>query len=311
MRNYSPYLEFSRIKWRDFQREKHLSLTEEDLMKLHGHNEVVSLKEVTEIYLPLAKLLSLYLESTQALHNKVSGFLKHFTPKVPFIIGIAGSVGVGKSTTSRILQALLSYWPSYPRVDIVTTDGYLYPNAILQERDLMSCKGFPESYDLAHLIRFLSELKSGKPRLKVPVYSHYLYDITEEFQIIDQPDVVIVEGLNILQVGPLKPEQKLRAFVSDFFDFTIYVDAKTATIKNWYMDRFMLFREQARNDGKAFFHRFSKLTDDEALEFAKQVWQDINEKNLIANILPFKERADLILEKDANHGISKVFLRKL
>lgn len=307
---YSPYLEFSRQQWREFRNDTPLPLTEAEIVQLRGQNEPVSIEEVTDIYLPLSRLLNLYVAATQELYRVTSRFLGHAAPKVPYIIGIAGSVAVGKSTTSRILQALLARWPDHPRVALITTDGYLFPNVTLEERGLINRKGFPESYDLRRLIEFLSALKAGQPQLKVPVYSHHYYDIMpNEFQLVDQPDIVIVEGLNVLQVG--QQRQQSRVFVSDFFDFTIYVDAPTPVIKQWYIERFMQFRRKAIEDPAAFFNRFLSMTDEAAMKFAAQVWQQINEANLHENILPFRDRAKLILVKDADHSVKRVLLRKI
>lgn len=312
MKKYSPYLHFSREIWRQFRKETPLTLSEEDLAKLHGQIEVVSLSEVEEIYLPLSRLLNLYVAATQNLYQVTGKFLDHPEPRVPYIIGIAGSVAVGKSTTSRVLQALLSRWPHHPRVELVTTDGFIYPGSILQQRQLMNRKGFPESYDLLRLIRFLSDLKSGKRNLHVPLYSHHNYDIIpDEFQLIDQPDIVIVEGINVLQVATSGALQKSRVFVSDFFDFTIYVDAETEVIKQWFLERFWVFRAKAKNDPTAFFHQFTQMNDSDALAFAENVWHEINQANLYENILPFRERAKLILKKGVRHGVEEIFLRKI
>lgn len=312
MKKYSPYLHFPRVAWHHFRKETPLTLTENDLAKLRGQIEAVSLTEVEEIYLPLSRLLNLYVAATQNLHQVTGKFLDNPEPRVPYIIGIAGSVAVGKSTTSRVLQALLSHWRNHPRVELITTDGFLYPNAVLESQQLMHRKGFPESFDLPRLIRFLTDLKSGKPKLQVPIYSHHNYDIvSNEFQIIDQPDIVIVEGLNVLQVRPFDLEQKNRTFVSDFFDFTVYVDAETEIIKQWFLERFWLFRAKAKQDSEAYFHRFAQLPDAEALHFAEQVWHDINQKNLYENILPFRERAKLILVKGQNHTVQDVYLKKI
>ncbi len=310
-KSHSLYLEFPRSIWREFRKDTPLTLSEKDLAKLKGQNEPVSLLEVEEIYLPLSRLLNLYVAATQDLYKVTTRFLGNPEPKVPYIIAIAGSVAVGKSTTSRILQALLARWPNHPRVALVTTDGYLYPNAVLEQQGLMNRKGFPESYNLRELMQFLADLKAGKSHLKVPVYSHHFYDIIpNEYQIIEQSDIVIIEGLNVLQTAT-QNSKKPQSYVSDFFDFSIYVDAKTAVIKQWYLDRFMLFREKARNDAHAFFHQFTQWKDAKALQFADNIWTEINELNLDENILPFKQRARLILEKAPDHSVQKVFLKKL
>lgn len=308
----SPYLEFDRDVWKQFRQETPMTLNEKDLEKLRGQLEPVSAAEVMEIYLPLSRLLNLYVAATQQLYNVTGKFLGHAAPKVPYIIGVAGSVAVGKSTTSRILRALLSRWEDHPRVELITTDGYLFDNATLEQRDIMHRKGFPESYDLRSFIEFLSDLKSGKRHLKVPLYSHHSYDILpDQYQTVDQPDIVIVEGLNVLQVGLLKAGVQPTVFVSDFFDFTIYVDAPIPTIKEWFMERFKLFRSRAFNDPNAFFYRFAQMSEQEGMNFALQVWTEINEANLVQNILPFKERAKLILVKQEDHAVEKVFLRKI
>lgn len=312
MKQYSPYLIFPREIWREFRKDTPMTLSDSDLAKLQGQIEAISSTEVVEIYLPLSRLLNLYVAATQDLYKVTAQFLGHPEPKVPYIIAVAGSVAVGKSTTSRVLQALLKRWPNHPRVELMTTDGYIYPNAILEKRNLMNRKGFPESYDLRQLINFLSDLKSGKPNLKVPIYSHHSYDIVPgQFQMINQPDIVIVEGLNVLQVGTIKPEQQTRIFVSDFFDFTVYVDANIETIKEWYLQRFMLFREKAKNNPQEYFYRFAKLSDAEAQDYATEIWTEINANNLQENILPFKERAKLILEKSEDHSVHSVYLKKI
>jgi type I pantothenate kinase len=307
----SPYLEFSRDTWRGFRANTPLTLTDEDLLQLKGQNEPVSMTEVEEIYLPLSRLINLYAQATQDLYKVTTRFLGHPEPKVPYIIAIAGSVAVGKSTTSRILQALLSRWSNHPKVVLVTTDGYLYPTEVLETQNLMSRKGFPESYNLTALIEFLADLKAGKRNLKVPLYSHHHYNtLTNTYQTVDQPDIVILEGLNVLQIPPAS-NKTAQWFVSDFFDFTIYVDAEISLIKQWYLDRFLLFRQLATHDPSAFFYQFSKMNLEEALAFANNIWTNINERNLLQNILPFKNRARLILEKGPDHFISKVFLRKI
>lgn len=309
---YSPYLEFDRKKWCRLRKDTPLTLTEQELSGLTGENEPVSLPEVEEIYLPLSRLLSLYASATQGLYCVTGEFLDHPAPKVPYVIGVCGSVAVGKSTTSRILRALLSRWPDHPRVAWISTDAYLYPNAVLEERGLMQRKGFPESYQLFELMRFLADLKAGKPNLKVPVYSHHHYDILpNQFRDVDQPDIVIVEGLNILQTGKAELGQPWRLFLSDFFDFTVYVDAETPVIKQWYIERFMAFCERAVSDNTAYFQQFSRLSNEEARAFAERVWTDINEANLLQHILPFRERASLILEKGEDHLVKRVLLRKL
>lgn len=310
--NHSPYLEFPRAKWRDFRKDTPLTLTENELIRLKGQNEPVSILEVEDIYLPLSRLLNLYVAATQKLYKVTTHFLGHPEPKVPYLIGIAGSVAVGKSTSARILQALLARWPNHPKVALVATDGFIYPNAYLETHNLMGRKGFPESYNLSLLINFLADLKAGKPILHIPIYSHHYYDILpNQFQTIAQPDIVIVEGLNVLQTQTPKASKKPSWFVADFLDFTIYVDAPTPLIKQWYIDRFMTFREKARSDIHAYFYQFTQWSDEKAMIFAEHIWTSINELNLSLNILPFKKRARLILEKGIDHSVQKVFLRKL
>ena len=308
----APFLEFNRTEWQRFRKDTPMTLTEGDLAYLHGQIEEVSLSEIETIYLSLSRLLNLYVVATQDLYTVTSKFLDHPEAKVPYIIGVAGSVAVGKSTTSRILRALLSRWPNHPHVEIVTTDGYLFPNHVLEERGLMERKGFPESYDLHRLVEFLADLKSGKKDLRVPIYSHHNYDIiADKFSIIDQPDIVIVEGLNVLQVGTHKAQQNPRVFVSDYFDFAIYVNADTDVIKDWFLSRFKLFREKAKNDKDAFFYQFTKMTVEDAMNCASDVWKNINECNLFENILPYRMRSQLILHKGVDHAVEMVYLRKL
>lgn len=302
---YSPYVDFDRAAWAELRNSTPLTLTESDLCELQGINEQLSMDEVVAIYLPLSRLLNLYIAATQTLHRATDTFLGRPSAKVPFIIGIAGSVAVGKSTTARILQALLSRWPDHPKVDLVTTDGFLYPNAVLEARGLMNRKGFPESYNQRALLQFIADVKSGRPEVTAPVYSHLSYDIVPgEMIVVRQPDIVILEGLNVLQVGK-------RLSVSDFFDFSIYVDADEALLKTWYVARFLRLRETAFRDPASYFRHFAELPEAEAIRIAKQIWDEINGRNLRENILPTRERATLILTKGEQHRIERVRLRKL
>lgn len=310
--DYSPFMRLFRHEWRRLRADSTVMLSDRELRQLQGQNENLSLAEVQDIYLPLSRLLNLYVLSSQKLHAATSDFLGKPTAKMPYIIGMAGSVAVGKSTTARILKALLSRWSNHPKVDLITTDGYLYSNRELEQRGLIMRKGFPESYNLRDLIEFLSDVKAGRPHLKIPMYSHHSYDVIPgAFMEINQPDIVIVEGLNVLQTGLTAQGTLPQVFVSDFFDFTIYVDADADVIRNFYIDRFMTFREKSMEDSKSFFHRFAKMDYAEALSHAHRVWSEINEVNLLENILPTRERAQLVLDKAADHSVQNVYLRKL
>jgi len=309
----SPYLRFSRTEWAKLRASTPLPLTETDLSTLRGINEDVSLDEVAGIYLPLSRLLNLYVSAIQSLHKATDTFLGHLPAKVPYIIGIAGSVAVGKSTMARILQALLSRWPDHPKVDLVTTDGFLYPTAVLEKHGLLNRKGFPESYAQRRLVHFLTEIKSGKHEVSAPVYSHLIYDIVEgASQKVCQPDVLIVEGLNVLQTSRARNSTRgSRVFVSDFFDFSIYIDADEKTIEDWYVERFLKLRETVFRNPDSYFNRYSKLSKEEAAEKAHSIWREINGPNLRDNIQPTRERAQLILRKGAGHSVEEVRLRRL
>ncbi len=300
------YLTFTREEWEDLRASTPLTIREKDLEALRGINDRIDLDEVAAIYLPLSRLLNLYVSATQNLHRVTATFLGTIAPKVPYVIGVAGSVAVGKSTFARILQALLSRWPDHPKVDLVTTDGFLFPNSVLDQRGIMNRKGFPESYDTRRLLGFLRDVKSGSPDARAPIYSHVVYDITGDEAVVRQPDILILEGLNVLQVGDESAE-----FVSDYFDFSIYVDADERHIEQWYVERFMKLRETVFQDPTSYFRHFAELGSDAATEMARGIWHSINGKNLVENILPTRERASLILRKDADHRVREVCLRKL
>ena len=308
----SRFLEFTRAEWAALRSSTPLPLTEPQLRGLVSVNEPMSLDEVKDVYLPLSRLLNLYVGATQNLHQAAATFLDTSAPRVPFVIGIAGSVAVGKSTASRVLQALLARWPSHPQVDLVTTDGFLLPQRMLEARGLAHRKGFPESYDVRRLVRFLADVKSGVPEVTAPVYSHLAYDIVPgEFQVVRQPDVVIVEGLNVLQTGSGRAGRPMPSFVSDFFDFSIYVDAQEDDIEQWYIERFLALRDTIFRDPSSYFHRYAALTPAEAVATARAIWRTINLVNLRENVWPTRERAHLILEKGRDHAVRRVRLRRL
>lgn len=305
--NSDRYLTFDREEWADLRAATPLTIRERDLEALRGINEKIDLDEVAAVYLPLTRLLNLYVSATQNLHKVSATFLGAMAPKVPYVIGIAGSVAVGKSTFARILQALLARWPDHPRVDLITTDGFLFPNHVLQDRGIMNRKGFPESYDTKALLQFLRDLKSGASEVRAPVYSHVVYDIVEGDAIsIRQPDILILEGLNVLQVGSESNE-----FVSDYFDFSIYIDAEEQDIEQWYVERFQALRETIFRDPNSFFQNYAHLTDQEAVETARTIWREINGKNLVENIEPTKSRASLLVQKGHDHRVTDVHLRRL
>ena len=309
---FSPYRVFAREEWAKLRADTPMTLVPRDLEQLSGLIEELAMEEVEQIYLPLSRLLNLHVAGAQELHAVTNRFLGRKDGRVPYILGIAGSVAVGKSTTARVLRALLARWPDHPRVDLITTDGFLYPNAELERRGLMNRKGFPESFDTARLLNFLHEVKSGKANVEAPVYSHFHYDIIPgQTAVIDRPDILIVEGLNVLQPARMPKDGEAIPFVSDFFNFSIYMDANAGVIENWYVTRFMRLRTTAFRDPAAYFHRYAKLTPDEARAQALEIWRSINLKNLEENILPTRQRARLILRKGAEHRIETVALRRI
>jgi type I pantothenate kinase len=308
----SPYRTFSRDDWAALRADTPMTLKPGEIAQLRSLNDRLDIAEVEEIYLPLSRLLSMYVAATQRLFVAQQRFLGTEDSKMPYIIGVGGSVAVGKSTTARVLQALLTRWPNVPKVDLVTTDGFLYPNAILEREGLMERKGFPESYDLPGLLRFLSDVKAGIRPARAPIYSHLVYDVVPNKWIeIDQPDILIIEGLNVLQAGRLPKDGAAIPFVSDFFDFSIYLEAHEDVLRQWYVDRFLTLRLTAFRDPMSYFHRYSRLSDAEAVETATSIWTRINLVNLKENILPTRQRADLILDKGANHMVERVALRRL
>jgi type I pantothenate kinase len=308
----SPYRIFSRAEWATLRADTPMTLEPAEIARLRSMHDRLDISVVAEIYLPLSRLLSLYVAATQRLFRAQQGFLGTEDAKVPYIIGVGGSVAVGKSTTARVLQALLARWPNVPKVDLLTTDGFLYPNAVLAREGLMEKKGFPESYDLPALLRFLSEIKAGRHPVRAPVYSHLFYDVIPNEQIeIDRPEILIVEGLNVLQAGRLPKDGKAVPFVSDFFDFSVYLDADEGVLLSWYVDRFLALRGTAFADPKSYFHRYAKLSDEEAVATATSIWNRINLVNLRENILPTRPRADLILKKGESHEVEEVALRRL
>jgi len=304
------YVSFDRTQWADLRAATPMTLRESELGNLRGINERIDLDEVAAVYLPLTRLLNLYVSATQNLHKVSATFLGTLAAKVPYVIGVAGSVAVGKSTFARILQALLARWPDHPKVDLITTDGFLHPNRVLEERGIMNRKGFPESYDTRELLRFLRELKSGRASVEAPVYSHVVYDIIDGDRVtVCQPDILILEGLNVLQVGA--PGSDATEFVSDYFDFSIYIDAEESDIEAWYVERFLSLRDSVFQDPNSFFRHYAHLTQEEAVATARFIWKEINGLNLRENIEPTRDRASLILRKGRDHRVSDVRLRKL
>ena len=303
----SPFVEISRSDWAALGNATELPLTEAEITQIRGLGDFLDLKEVTDVYLPLSRLLNLYVAETQKLHRATSDFMGERASRTPFIIGVAGSVAVGKSTVARLLKEMLSRWPSTPRVELVTTDGFLYPNAELERRNLMHRKGFPESYDRLALLKFVADIKSGVERVSAPVYSHLSYDIVEGAEVVvESPDVVIVEGLNVLQPPVMGQEVAL----SDYFDFKIYVDADVESVTSWFIGRFEQLREGAFTNPKSYFHRYAEMPFEQALARANEIWRTINLPNLIENIQPTRSRATLVLQKGSDHVVQSVLLRK-
>ncbi len=308
----SAYVVIDRDRWSALRATTPLTLDDDDLARLRGLGEPIDLAEVEEVYLPLSRLLSLQVTAAHERHRATSTFLGEESARVPFVVGVAGSVAVGKSTTSRVLRELLARWPHHPQVELVTTDGFLLPNAELERRGLLAHKGFPESYDQRGLLRFLAEVKAGKPEVEAPVYSHLVYDVVpEESVVVRSPDILVVEGLNVLQPPRPKADGRSRMSVSDYFDFSVYVDAATSDVRRWYVERFLRLRRTAFADPASYFRRYASLSDGAATETALAIWAEVNEPNLVQNIRPTRGRATLVLEKGPDHAVRRVRLRKL
>jgi type I pantothenate kinase len=307
----TPYVDLDRRAWSRLRENHPMSLTQDDLARLRGLGERLDLREVEDVYLPLSRLLHFYVEAVHGLRLATSEFLGERPTRVPFVVGVAGSVAVGKSTTARILRELMSRWPHTPRVELVTTDGFLHSNAELERRGLLQRKGFPESYDRRALLRFVADVKSGMPVVEAPLYSHLTYDVLPQTVSLHKPDVLIVEGLNVLQPPAARTDGSSTGAISDYFDFSVYVDAPVEEIRRWYVERFLRLREVAFADPQSYFHRYAGLSDAQASETAVGIWEAINERNLVENIQPTRDRATLVLTKGPDHAVTHIRLRKI